>query len=66
VIARYVDLRYGRRGQEVMGALYLNARHGLLGDRELLHRAAVEPPEVLSEGLPRDVAGVDDYGRIAF
>jgi DNA repair protein RadC len=54
-IARYLDLRYARCGQEILGALYLNARHRLIGERELyrgtLHRAAVEPREVLREAL---------------
>jgi DNA repair protein RadC len=54
-VARYVDLRYGRFGQEVLGALYVCARHRLLAERELyrgtLHRTAVEPREVLREGL---------------
>jgi DNA repair protein RadC len=59
-VARYLDLRYGHLGQEVMGALYCDARHGLMGDRELfrgtLHRAAVEPREILKEGLLRGAA----------
>jgi DNA repair protein RadC len=54
-VARYLDLRYGHIGQEVMGALYCDARHRLVHERELfrgtLHRAAVEPREVLKEGL---------------
>ena len=61
-LARYIDLRYARRGQEVMGALYMNSRHRLLGERELyrgtLHRAAVEPREVLREALLCGAAGV--------
>jgi DNA repair protein RadC len=54
-VCRYLDLRYGRSGQEVMGALYVNARHRLIGESELsrgtLHRASVEPRGVLREGL---------------
>jgi len=54
-VARYLDLRYGHTGQEVMGALYCNARHRLIGERELfrgtLHRASVEPREVLRAAL---------------
>jgi len=61
-VARYLDLRYGHLGQEVMGALYCDARHRLLSERELfrgtLHRAAVEPREVLKEGLLRGAAAV--------
>lgn len=48
---RYLDLRYGPIGQEVMGAIYCNAWHCLIGERELLlgtlHRASPEPREVL-------------------
>ena len=54
-VARYIDLRYGHLGQEVMGALYVCARHRLIAERELfrgtLHRAAVEPREILKAGL---------------
>jgi DNA repair protein RadC len=61
-VARYIDLRYGHLGQEVMGALYCDARHRLLGDRELfrgtLHRAAVEPREILKEALLRGAAAL--------
>lgn len=61
-VASYIDLRYAHFGQEVMGALYCDARHRLLLERELfrgtLHRAAVEPREVLKEGLLCGAAGV--------
>jgi DNA repair protein RadC len=61
-VCRYLDLRYGRSGQEVMGALYVNARHRLIGERELyrgtLHRASVEPRGILREGLLIGAAGV--------
>jgi len=61
-VCRYLDLRYGRSGQEVMGALYVCARHRLIGERELyrgtLHRAAVEPRAVLREGLLLGAAGL--------
>ena len=61
-IVRYVALRYHRRDQEVMGALFVDARNRLLGDCEVfrgtLHRAAVEPREVLKECLLRGAAGV--------
>lgn len=61
-VASYLDLRYGHLGQEVMGALFCDTRHRLLAERELfrgtLHRAAVEPREVLKEGLKHDAAGV--------
>lgn len=61
-VARYLDLRYGHIGQEVMGALYCDAWHSLLGERELfrgtLHRAAVEPREVLKRGTRARCRGV--------
>lgn len=61
-VARWLDLRYGHLGQEVMGAFFCNGRHRLLAERELfrgtLHRAAVEPREILREGLLRGAAAV--------
>jgi DNA repair protein RadC len=61
-VARYVALRYGARDQEVMGALFVDIRNRLLAEREIyrgtLNRAAVEPREILKEGLLRGAAGV--------
>ncbi|HYU33787.1 MAG TPA: DNA repair protein RadC [Thermoanaerobaculia bacterium] len=61
-VARYLHLRYQTRDQEVMGALFLDGRDRMLGDRELyrgtLDRALVEPREVLKECLLRGAAGV--------
>jgi DNA repair protein RadC len=61
-VCRYLDLRYGRGEQEIMGALYVNARHRLVSERELfrgtLHRCSVEPREVLREGLLVGAAGL--------
>ena len=61
-VARYLQLRYTRGGQEVMGALYLDTRNRLLSERELfrgtLNRAAVEPRAILKHGLLRDAAGL--------
>jgi DNA repair protein RadC len=61
-IARYLHLRYQTRDQEVMGALFLDVRNRMLGDREIyrgtLDRAAVEPREVLKECLLRGASGV--------
>jgi DNA repair protein RadC len=60
-VARYLVLHYQLRDQEVMGALFLDVRHRLIGDREIfrgtLHRAAVEPREILKECLVRGAAG---------
>jgi DNA repair protein RadC len=61
-VVRYIALRYHVRDQEVMGAVFLDARNRLLGDCEMyrgtLHRAAVEPREILKECLLRGAAGV--------
>lgn len=61
-VARYLALRYGQLDQEVLGGLYVNARHHLLGERELyrgtLHRASVEPRAILREALLCGAAGV--------
>ena len=61
-VARYVALRYGTRDQESMGALFVDIRNRLVGEREIyrgtLNRAAVEPREILKEGLLRGAAGV--------
>ncbi|MCB1007541.1 MAG: DNA repair protein RadC [Acidobacteria bacterium] len=60
-VASYLALRYGARDQEVMGALYLDGRNRLLAERELyrgtLNRAAVEPRQILKEGLLHGAAG---------
>lgn len=61
-VARYLSLRYSIRGQEIMGALYLDTRNRLLAEREIfrgtLNRAAVEPRAILKFGLLRDAAGL--------
>lgn len=61
-VARYLALRYCVRDQEVMGALFLDVRNRLLGEKELfrgtLDRAIVEPREILKECLLRGAAGV--------
>jgi len=61
-IARFLLLRYQQRDQEIMGALFLDIRHRLLGDQEIfrgtLSRAEVEPREILKECLLRGAAGV--------
>jgi len=61
-IARYLNLRYRVRDQEVMGALFLDSRGRFLSEREIyrgtLDRAAVEPREVLKECLLRGASGV--------
>jgi DNA repair protein RadC len=61
-VVRYLVLKYQLRDQEVMGALFLDVRHGLIFDKAIyrgtLHRAAVEPREVLKECLLRGAAGL--------
>lgn len=61
-VARYLALRYSQHDQEVMGALFLDTRNRLLGDREIfrggLNRAAVEPRALLKEALLRGAAGI--------
>lgn len=61
-VARYLDLRYRVRDQEVVGALFLDTRNRLLGEREIfrgtLNRTAVEPREILKEALLQGAAGV--------
>jgi DNA repair protein RadC len=60
-VARYLVLKYQLRDQEVMGALFLDVRHGLIFDKAIyrgtLHRAAVEPREILKECLLRGASG---------
>ncbi|MFL6202372.1 MAG: DNA repair protein RadC [Thermoanaerobaculia bacterium] len=61
-VAHYLALRYWSRDQEVVGALFLDARSRLLGEKEMfrgtLDRAVAEPREILKEGLLRGAAGV--------
>jgi DNA repair protein RadC len=60
-VASYLGLRYTRRDQEVMGAIYLDTRNRLIAECELyrgtLNRAAAEPRAVLKRGLLSDAAG---------
>jgi DNA repair protein RadC len=61
-VARFLALRYQRRDQEIMGALFLDGRHRLMGEREVfrgtIDRAAVEPRQILKECLLCDASGV--------
>ena len=61
-VARYLSLCHVVAGQEVMGALYLDARHRLMHEQEVfrgtLSRAAVEPRALLKVGLNRDAAAM--------
>ncbi len=61
-IAEYLALRYLQEDQEVMGALYLDGRNRLVGEREIfrgtLGRAAVEPRALLKEALLATASGL--------
>jgi DNA repair protein RadC len=61
-VARYLALRYNTCDQEVMGALFLDARNRLLGEREMFRgtssRISVEPREILRECLQRGAASI--------
>lgn len=61
-VADYLALRYCRSAQEVMGALYLDGRHRLVGECELfrgaLGRISVEPRAILKEALLRDASAL--------
>jgi DNA repair protein RadC len=62
LVAHFLALRYQLRDQEVMGALFLDRHHGLLGETEIfrgtLHRVALEPRQILRQCLLRGAAGV--------
>lgn len=61
-VANYLVMRYCAIQQEVMGALFLDGRNRLLGEREIfrgtLDRAAVEPRAVLREAILRDASAL--------
>jgi DNA repair protein RadC len=61
-LARYLALRYERRDQEVVGAVFLDTRRQMMGDAELyrgtIHGAAAEPREILKQCLLRGAAEV--------
>ncbi len=52
-LARYLILSYYLPDQEVLGAVFLDASHHLLADREIFrgtfHRVVVEPRQILKE-----------------
>lgn len=60
-VVRYLALRFGRRSQELMGALFVDVRNRLIAERELylgtLSRAAVEPRAVFEQALACRAAG---------
>lgn len=60
-VVRYIALRWARRSQEVMGALFVDIRNRLVAERELylgtLSRAAVEPRAIFEYALGCRAAG---------
>ena len=54
-VASYVFLQFASEEQEIMGALYLDIRNRLIGERDVfrgcLSRASVEPAPILQEAL---------------
>jgi DNA repair protein RadC len=61
-VARYLALRYATPGQEVMGALYVDVRNRLIGEREIyrgtLSRTSVEPREIFLQALVRGASSL--------
>jgi DNA repair protein RadC len=61
-VARYLALRFDVRGQEVLGALFLDGRHRLLGESEIfrgtIDRAAAEPAALLRQAIVRGATGL--------
>ena len=61
-LVRYLFLNYAVPDQEVVGALYLNARHRLIGEELFfvgtISRANVEPRQILRSALVRSSAAV--------
>jgi DNA repair protein RadC len=61
-VASYLALKYTVRDQEVIGALYIDVRNRLVGERELyrgtLERALVEPREIFRDAILRGAAGI--------
>ncbi len=62
VVAEYLSLRYSRRDQEIMGALFLNTRNRLIAESEIfrgtLSRTVVEPRAILKEALLRSASSL--------
>ncbi len=61
-VAGYLSLRYHQADQEILGALYLDARSRLIEERELyrgtITRTAVEPRAVLKPAFLCDAVGL--------
>jgi DNA repair protein RadC len=61
-VVRYLVLKFAVRDQEVMGALFIDVRHRLMGEGEIyrgtLVRTSVEPREIFRQALLRGSAAV--------
>jgi DNA repair protein RadC len=61
-LVRYVETRYSRRLQEIVGVVFLDSRNRLIADQEIyrgtISRSVVEPRVVLVEALMRGASGV--------
>jgi DNA repair protein RadC len=61
-VVSYLFLKYTVRDQEVVGALYMDVRNRLIGEREIfrgtLERAVVEPREIFRDAIIRGAAGI--------
>lgn len=61
-LARYLTLRYSRIDQEVVGAVYLDARGGWMADEEIflgtVSRSVAEPRPILVSALDRGASGI--------
>ncbi len=61
-VVRYLMLHYDAPGHEVVGALYLDVRGRLVGEREVyrgtLHRAVLEPRGIFKEALACDASSL--------
>ena len=61
-VARYLFLRFGHVGQEVMGTLFTDMRNMLIGESEIFRgtfrRAAVDPVAVIRQAVVRHAAGI--------
>jgi DNA repair protein RadC len=62
IVADYLALRYSTLDQEILGALYLNARNHLIAEREVyrgtLSRMVVEPRVIIKEALLRSACSM--------
>ena len=62
VTANYLAIRYGSSDQEIMGAIFLDARNRVISEREIFRgtmvRTAVEPRPVIREAILISAASI--------